>query len=82
MITPFHLTSFLKENYCTIFYLVNLQTLKNNDHYYVKTANFFGRVTDNILQYFCRVKTEKSRENLQCHIISMVRQVHIIDMAR
>ena len=31
MITPFHLTSFLKENFCTISYLVNLQTLNNTD---------------------------------------------------
>ena len=29
---PFHLTSFLKENYCKIAYLVNLQTLSNNVH--------------------------------------------------
>ena len=25
-------------------------------HYYVKTAILFSRVTDNIFQYFCRVK--------------------------
>ena len=30
MITPFHLTSFLKYNYCTISYLINLQKLNNN----------------------------------------------------
>ena len=30
MITPFHLTSFLKENCSTISYLVNLKTLNNN----------------------------------------------------
>ena len=33
MNSPFHLTSFFKENYCTISFLVNLQTLNNNAEY-------------------------------------------------
>ena len=33
MITPYHLTSFLKDNYCTISYLINLQTLNKNDYF-------------------------------------------------
>ena len=36
MITPFHLTIFSKENYCTIYYLVNLQTLNNNGIFQIK----------------------------------------------
>ena len=31
MVMPFHLTRFLKENYCKISYLVNLQTSNNNN---------------------------------------------------